>query len=420
MPIELLMPALSPTMTEGTLATWNKKEGDAIKSGDLLAEIETDKAIMEIESTENGTIGKILVKAGAKGVKINTIIALILKKGETVADLENFKPKLGFFHSESGDVKPAQNMEEVAKTAAPEATKSIQNIQKNDDRIFASPLAKRVAEQKGVNVCEIQGSGPHGRVIKSDVDSFSPSMQAAASSFGRNAIEYKDMQVSTMRSVIASRLLESKQNIPHFYLDADCNVDNLLKAREFINSQAPKKDGKPAYKVSVNDIIVKCTAIAIRNKPFVNCSWMKDAIRQYSNIDISVAVSIPDGLITPIVKNADQKGVLQISSEIKDLAARAKTGGLKPEEFQGGGFSISNLGMYGVKNFHAIVNPPQSCILAVGTTEEKPIVKNREISVANIMTISISVDHRSIDGAKAAEFLSELKAIIENPVLAIL
>ena len=419
MPIEILMPALSPTMTEGTLASWSKKEGDEIKSGDLIAEIETDKAIMEVESLYKGKIAKILVPAGTQGVKINTVIALVLEKNETPADLENFIPKLGTLHGSSCTAKAEDSLKDEVKSCniATEAGAEIK-----EDRIFASPLAKRIATEKSINLSEINGSGPRGRVVKEDVLNAKLSVVTSSSavSTGRNSEEYRDVKNSGMRSVIANRLLESKQTIPHFYLDADCNLDNLLSARELINSRAPKKDGKPAYKISVNDIMVKCTALAIKNKSFVNCSYLGNAVRYYNNVDISIAVSIPDGLITPIVKNADQKGILQISSEIKDLAARARSGGLRADEFQGGGFSISNLGMYGVKNFHAIVNPPQSCILAIGASEERAIVKNGVVSVANMVTISISVDHRAIDGSAAAEFLSELKSIIENPILALL
>jgi pyruvate dehydrogenase E2 component (dihydrolipoamide acetyltransferase) len=418
MPIEILMPALSPTMTEGTLASWNKKEGDEIKSGDLIAEIETDKAIMEVESLYKGKIGKILVPAGTQGVKINTVIALVLEKNETEKDLDGFTPKIGIMHGASGEKKSDESVSETIKSVA----KIEERSDTTRERVFASPLAKRIATEKSIDLCTISGSGPRGRVIRDDVLNAKSAEKTGmiCTSIGRNSEEYRDVKNSGMRSVIANRLLESKQTIPHFYLDADCNLDNLLAARELINSRAPKKDGKPIYKISVNDIMVKCTALAIKNKSFVNCSYLSNSVRYYNNVDISIAVSIPDGLITPIVKNADQKGILEISAEIKDLASRARSGGLRSDEFQGGGFSISNLGMYGVKNFHAIVNPPQSCILAIGASEERAIVKNGAVSVANMVTISISVDHRAIDGSLAAEFLSELKAIIENPILALL
>jgi len=422
MPIEILMPALSPTMKEGNVANWMKKEGDEVKSGQIIAEIETDKAMMEIESVDNGILGKILVPAGTSNVKINTVIALVLEKGEDKAVLESYKPKIGFIHGDSMDLALNEDKKE----------KILENItnkieQKNDNRIYASPLAKNIANHNNIDISKITGTGPHGRIIKKDVENYSISAEnvnlrnITSFQIGRNEVEFVDEPNSIMINVIAQRLKESKQTIPHFYLSVDCNVDNLLNTRELINKLAPKcKDEKLMYKISVNDLVVKSTAMAIRKKPFINCSWVENAIRYYNNIDISIAVSIPDGLITPIIKNADQKGVLTISSEIKELAGRARKNQLKLEEFQGGGFSISNLGMYGVESFNAIVNPPQSCILAIGAVIEKPIIKNGHIIPANIMNISISVDHRAINGAKAAEFLSELKSMIENPILGIL
>ncbi|QED22867.1 pyruvate dehydrogenase complex dihydrolipoamide acetyltransferase [Candidatus Deianiraea vastatrix] len=419
MPIEILMPALSPTMKEGNLAKWAKKEGEEIKSGQMLAEIETDKAMMEVESIENGTLGKILVAGGTSNVKVNTVIGLILEKGEDKSVLDTYQIK-GMQHGQETQKQPPVEKEIKSTTASNQKQPLAQEAK--SDRIYASPLAKNIAANNGVDISKIQGTGPHGRVVKRDVECANvQSFQTPCSQIGRNQVEYTDEKVSTMRNVIAQRLQESKQNVPHFYLSCDCVVDNLLLSREMINSTAPKdKDGKPAYKISVNDLVVKLTAMAIRNKNFVNASWMDGFVRQYNNIDISIAVSIPDGLITPIVKNADQKGVLAISADIKDLASRARKNQLKLEEFQGGGFSISNLGMYGIESFNAIVNPPQACILAVGAVIQKPVVKSGQIEVANVMNISISVDHRVIDGAKAAEFLSELKNLIENPILGIL
>ncbi len=421
MPIEVLMPALSPTMKEGNIANWLKKEGDGVKSGDLIAEIETDKAIMEVEVIDAGILGKILVPAGSSGVKVNTVIGLILEKGEDKSVLENYTPKLGFLHGEQGKTaeKTEQNSQKTVNPAQGQ-NKSCKAVDLGDSRVFASPLAKRIAENNGVDISNITGTGPYGRVVKSDVENIKNQPDQYFSSFiGRNPEEVRIEKISSMRAVISQRLQESKQNVPHFYLNAKCLVDELLKTRELINKAAPKdKDGKSQYKVSVNDLIVKYAAIAIKNKPFANCSWNEDSIIYYNNIDISIAVSVPDGLITPIVKNADQKGILEISSEIKDLAARARKGQLKLHEFQGGGFSISNLGMYGVESFSAIINPPQACILSVGSIFEEPVVKSGQIVPASVMSIGISVDHRALDGAKAAEFLTELKRIIENPALA--
>lgn len=417
MPIEVLMPALSPTMKDGNIANWLKKEGDSIKSGDMIAEIETDKAIMEVESTENGTIGKILVPRGTSNVKVNTVIALILEKGEDKAILENYKPKLGFLHGDEGKTELVQ---EKTKQAPAVQTKN-ESIIENKGRTFASPLAKRIAEEKAIDISKITGSGPHGRVIKSDVELFNNSSCSSGkcnTSYMQN--ETRVEKVSNMRRIIAERLQESKQTVPHFYLNVDCVADELLKTRELINNSAPKdKDGKSAYKISVNDLIVKYVAVAMKNKPMVNCSWNEDSIIYYGNIDISVAVSIPGGLITPIVKNADQKGVIAISGEIKELAKKARANELKPEEFQGGSITISNLGMYGIDGFSAIVNPPQACIISVGGIIEKAISKSGQIVSANVMSIGLSVDHRALDGSVAAEFLMELKKIIENPALAV-
>lgn len=417
MPVEILMPALSPTMKDGVLAKWLKKEGDPVKSGDLIAEIETDKAIMEIEAVDAGTIGKILIQEGTSGVKVNTVIALLLEKGEDKSTIESYK--INSASSEKETEKPIPCSGKKTQT-------EVKPSNDKSDRIFISPLAKRIAEQNSINIQNIQGSGPNGRIVKSDLENVKNKSESQnntniCNSIGRNPVETYSVQNSTMRSIIAKRLQESKQEIPHFYLSVDCNVDELLKAREFINSSSPKdKEGKPCYKISVNDIVVKSVASALKLKNFMNCSWNCDSILYYNNIDISVAVSIQDGLITPIIKNVDQKGLIQISCEIKELAKKARENKLRPDEFQGGGITISNLGMYGIDSFKAIVNPPQACIISVGSVSEKPVVKNNQISIGNIMNVGISVDHRAIDGSKAAEFLSELRKILENPVLAIL
>ena len=417
MPIEILMPALSPTMTEGNLAKWTKKEGDKIKPGDVIAEIETDKATMEVEAVDGGIMGKIIIPAGTESVKVNALIAVLLEEGEDKKALENFK---GSSANQNKAAAPAAAPSAAASAPAP--TAAAPAAVSGGDKVKASPLAKRVAEQKGVSLAGIQGTGPHGRIVKADVEEAKSSPASgratAAVSYGRNPVETTEIPNGMMRKVIAKRLLESKQTVPHFYLSVDCDINSLLAARERINDAAPKdKEGKPAYKISVNDMIVKATAQALKVVPAANATWTDAAILQYNNVDISVAVAIDGGLITPIVKNADQKSLAAISAEVKDLAGRARKGTLKPEEFQGGGFSISNLGMYGVKSFSAIVNPPQSCILAVGASEERPVIKGGKVEVATIMNVTLSVDHRSVDGAVGAEFLQAFKRFIEDPVM---
>lgn len=391
------MPALSPTMTEGNLAKWFKKEGDKVKPGEVLAEIETDKATMEVEAVDSGVLGKIVVPGKTQGVKVNQLIAVILEAGDDKAEIEKVIKK---FSSQ-----PAATPKEEPKKAEPMVKHELAHI----DRVYATPLAKKIATMQGVNLNQIQGSGPHGRIVKDDV--------LNTTTTGRNAKDYTVIPVSTMRKVIAKRLLESKQTIPHYYLTVDCNIDNLLKFREEINKSSPHKDGVPNYKVSVNDIIIKASAVALARKKNANCSWSDEGILQYHNVDIAVAVAIPDGLITPIVRNADQKSLSQISIEIKELAARAKQNGLRQEEYQGGSFSISNLGMYGIKQFNAIINPPQACILSVGASEKRAVVEGDQVRIANMMTISASYDHRVIDGAMGAELLSLIKQYLEQPAM---
>lgn len=427
MPIEVLMPALSPTMTEGNLAKWLKKEGDTIKSGQVIAEIETDKATMEVEAVDEGVLGKILVQSGTEGVKVNQPIALILAEGEDKKALESWKPKEA----------PAPNKEEVsvaqpvasapaaqvaAPSVAPMASKAPAApmaapvaAASSGGRVKASPLAKRVAAHKGIDISTVIGTGPHGRILRADVEAGG----GRSGSVRRNPVEFVQVPNNSMRKVIARRLLESKQQVPHFYLTVECEIDALLAARQQLNDHAAKKagkDGKP-LKLSVNDLVIKATALALRDKPNCNVSWYDDAIIQYNNVDISVAVATDGGLITPIVRNADQKSLAQISTEMKDLATRARENKLKPEEFQGGGFSISNLGMYGVKTFQAIINPPQACILAVGAGEEVVKVRNGDFKTVNVMNLTLSVDHRAVDGALGAEYLQVLKHYIENPIL---
>lgn len=424
MPIEILMPALSPTMTEGNLAKWNVKEGDKIKSGQVIAEIETDKATMEVEAVDEGVIGKILVAGGTENVKVNQLIALLLEEGEDKKVLETYKPKAssGQKTVDSGQKDEAAKPTEAAPTT-PSPAMSTAHSSLSTSRVFASPLAKRIAADAGVPIAMVQGSGPHGRIVKNDVEAFVASGGAAKGMVRRNAQETTAIPNNNMRKVIAKRLTESKQTVPHFYLSVDIELDRLLDVRKQLNDAADMaakkqgKDAKPAYKLSVNDLVIKATALALKDVPAANASWTDAAILQYNNVDISVAVAIDGGLITPIVKNADQKDVTKISSEMKDLAARAKAGKLQPEEFQGGGFSISNLGMYGISNFAAIVNPPQGCILAVGAGAEKVLVKQGKMEIANVMTVTLSVDHRVVDGAVGAEFLQAFKRYCEAPAL---
>jgi len=418
MATNILMPALSPTMTEGNLARWLKQEGERIKAGDVIAEIETDKATMEVEAVDEGILGRILVPAGTQGVKVNDVIAVLVEAGEAVP-AAGAAPKA----AAAPAAAPAPVTAPVAAAPAPVAAPA------SGDRVFASPLARRMAAQAGVDISKIAGSGPNGRIVKADVDaalSRGPAPVVAAAPAPLVAAPRPAAPVaitaphtavpnSSVRKVIARRLAESKATIPHFYVSTDVEIDALLKIRADLNARSPK-DGPGAYKLSVNDLVIKATAVTLRRFPNVNAMWTEDAILQLHDVDISVAVSIPDGLITPIVKNADIKGLAAISNEMKDLAARAKSGKLKPEEFQGGGFSISNMGMYGVRDFAAIINPPQAGILAVSAGEQRPVVKNGALAIATVMTLTLSVDHRVIDGALAAEFLQALKRNIEDPL----
>ncbi len=441
MPIEILMPALSPTMTEGNLAKWNVKEGDKIKSGQVIAEIETDKATMEVEAVDEGVIGKIMIPAGTEAVKVNQLIALLLEEGEDKAVLEGYKPR-----HPVGGAAAAQDLAKATQDPAPALRASQDDVKVGvsqvvsaapmaatgtGGRVFASPLAKRIAANEGVQLQLVQGSGPHGRVVKEDVLKFVQSGGAAKGRVVRSAVEFTKQPNNNMRKVIARRLTESKQQVPHFYLTVECELDALMDVRKQINFDAESraasrssseavahiKDKKPEYKLSVNDFIIKASALALKKVPAANASWTDEAILLYNNVDISVAVAIDGGLITPMVKNADQKTVVTISSEMKDLAARARQNKLAPEEFQGGGFSISNLGMYGIKHFAAIVNPPQGCILAVGAGEDRVVVKHGKMEVKNLMTVTLSVDHRVVDGAVGAEFLQAFKHYIESPAL---
>ncbi|TAE79648.1 MAG: pyruvate dehydrogenase complex dihydrolipoamide acetyltransferase [Alphaproteobacteria bacterium] len=419
MPIEILMPALSPTMTEGTLAKWIKNVGDPIRSGEVIAEIETDKATMEVEAVDEGILGAILIAEGTEAVPVNKLIALILAEGEDKSAVEGYQ-------SASSASAPVVATAAPAASAAPAPAEQPAHAT-DGQRVAASPLARRIAHQEGVDLTHVQGTGPHGRIIKADVEEAKRATPSATASTpiamafaGRNPQEFIEIPNSGMRKTIAKRLTESKQQVPHFYLSLDCELDQLLATRTMLNDQAVAvagKDGKPAYKLSVNDMVIKAVAMALRDVPAANASWTEAAIRQFNNVDISVAVALEGGLITPIVKNADQKGLAQISNEAKDLIARARAGKLQPSEYQGGGFSISNLGMYGIKSFNAIVNPPQGCILAIGAGEESVVVKRGAFVAVTKMNVTLSCDHRVVDGAVGAEFLGAFKKYIEQPVM---
>lgn len=435
MPIEILMPALSPTMTEGNLAKWSVKEGDKIKSGKVIAEIETDKATMEVEAVDEGVVGKILVPAGAQGVKVNDVIALLLADGEDKKALDSWKPKAA--PAAASAPAPAAAPAGAPAAAAPQAVASLGgapnfapppplqqsagNFQSAPGgKIAASPLAKRIAGEAGINLNMINGSGPHGRIVRADVEDAKRTGGGRGGMVRRNANEYTPVPNTQMRKVIAKRLTESKQWVPHFYLTVDCELDALLEVRKQLNGEAERlagKEGKPAYKLSVNDLVIKSAALALKAVPDANAMWTDEAILRFNNVDISVAVAIEGGLITPIVRNADQKSVVAISGEMKELAKKAREGKLKPEEFQGGGFSLSNLGMFGVKNFAAIVNPPQGCILAVGAGDERVVVRHGQMVVRQMMDVTLSVDHRVVDGAIGATFLEAFKRYVQSPAL---
>jgi pyruvate dehydrogenase E2 component (dihydrolipoamide acetyltransferase) len=423
MPIEILMPALSPTMKEGNLAKWVKTEGEEVNPGDVIAEIETDKATMEVEVVDSGKIGKILVENGTENVAVNTVIALLLEEGEDPKSLDSYKvsevakPEAKSEQSESQDApKPSEpSVSEAKPVKAIAAIEPVVNISKDNNVEYnATPVAKRIAEQNSINLAQVKGTGPNNRITKDDVTDFLTS--GSSNNVIRNSNEAVAFANNNVRKVIAERLLISKQTIPHFYLTLDCNMDSLLEVRAQANKAANVDEhGKPLYKISINDFIIKASAYALRDVPKVNASWTDKEIYQYNNVDISIAVATEDGLITPIVANADQKSLQNISGEMKQLAKKARENKLQPHEFQGGGFSISNLGMFGIKEFSAIVNPPQSCILAVGATEKRVVIIDDEIASANMTSFTISCDHRVVDGAVGAEFLNRFKFYIENP-----
>lgn len=408
MPIEIPMPALSPTMKEGRIAKWHKQEGEAVKSGDLLAEIETDKAVMEMEAIDSGVLGKILITEGTSGVKVNQILAILLEEGEDSSVLSNMHSTPST--SLSKDI-PKPEISTPPTKLKESIDKSSPKINQPSDRIFVTPLARRLAEQNNLALHTIDGSGPHGRIIKEDILT-TLQYRSSTKIYGEEKKEANSVPNSPMRKAIAQRLTESKQQTPHFYLDIECVMDSLLELRQTINAQA---EGN--VKISVNDLIIKAVALAIKKEPKVNGSWQEEAIIYYGDIDVSVAVALEDGLITPIIKQADAKSLSLISSEMKELATKARNGALKPHEFQGGGFTISNLGMFEIDNFKAIINPPQSCILAVGKTKLQPIVKEGAIIAAHIARFSLSCDHRVVDGVLGAKFLAAFKTYIENPIM---
>ena len=403
MPISILMPALSPTMTEGTLSKWLKREGDEVSAGDVIAEIETDKATMEIEAADEGVLGRILVEGGTEGVAVNTPIAVLLEEGED----ETAIPDTAAAPVPAPKPAPAPAPKTPTRPAAPKAA---------GGRVIASPLARRLAQQAGIDLIQVNGSGPHGRIVKADVQA----LQAGGAPAARpveiaGEAPYELVPLNTMRKVVAQRMTESKQQVPHFYLTIDCEIDGLLDMRARLNDAA---DGD--YKLSLNDLVIKAAAIALGRVPAANASWSDEGIRRYQRADISVAVALEDGLITPIIRDAGARGLKAISSEMKALAERARAGKLMPEEYQGGTFSISNLGMYGIKEFAAVINRPQGCILAVGAGEQRPVVKNGALAIASVMSCTLSVDHRAVDGAVGAEYLAAFKALIEEPLTMLL
>jgi pyruvate dehydrogenase E2 component (dihydrolipoyllysine-residue acetyltransferase) len=442
MPVNILMPALSPTMEKGNLAKWLKQEGDKVKPGDVIAEIETDKATMEYEAIDEGTLAKIVVPAGTQDVAVNQLIAVLAEEGEDVKAAAAGAGKAAAPAPAAAPPKPAGAATSPAQPAPPKAPPPSQPQSSTAhapgaNRVFSSPLARRLAKEAGIDLGRIQGTGPHGRVIARDVDAAKsgkgliapaaaagaamPTVQAPSDDKIRALFEpgsYDTVPHDNIRKVIARRLLEAKLTIPHFYLTLDCDIGKLLAAREEINAAAPKdKDGKPAYKISVNDFVIKALALALQRVPDANVTWTEGAMLRHKHSDIGVAVSIPGGLITPVVRKAELKSLSVISNEMKDYAARARSRKLKPEEYQGGSSAVSNLGMYGIKEFYAIINPPHATILSVGAGEERAVVRNGKIEAANIMTAGLATDHRAVDGALGAQLIGAFKALIESPVM---
>ncbi|RDJ20407.1 pyruvate dehydrogenase complex dihydrolipoamide acetyltransferase [Bosea caraganae] len=445
MPTNILMPALSPTMEKGNLAKWLKKEGDAIKSGDVIAEIETDKATMEVEAVDEGILARIVVPEGTADVAVNEIIAVIAGEGEDAKSISAPAaapaPKAEAPKAEAPQAAAAPApVSQSAVTAAAGLNTGGHSV--SGDRPFASPLARRLAKDAGLDIGKVQGSGPHGRIVERDIEAAkqggavkaapaaapapaapkpaaAPLAAGASDEATKKLFEpgsYEEIPHDGMRKTIARRLTEAKQTIPHFYLTVDCELDALLKLRAELNAAAPEKDGKPAYKLSVNDMVIKALALALRDKPQANVSWTEGAMLRHKQVDVGVAVAIPNGLITPIIRDAGHKTLSQISNDIKDLATRAKNRKLKPEEYQGGTTAVSNLGMYGVKEFTAVINPPHSTIIAVSAGEQRAVVKNGALAIATVMSVTLSADHRAVDGALGAELMQAFKGYIEKPM----
>ena len=425
----ILMPALSPTMTEGKLAQWLKAEGETVSAGDVIAEIETDKATMEVEAVDEGVLGKIVVAAGTDGVAVNSVIAVLLEDGEDLSDVDIAGLAAAAAPVSPAPASPAPASPAPAPAAAPpvaappapvvaaQAAPPAAAVAASGTRIFASPLARRIAADAGLDLGHVSGSGPRGRIVKRDVEAAIASGVSATAPAAPVAVgampgmpDYIAIPNSMMRKTIARRLSESKQQAPHFYLTVDCRLDELLELRKKLNNNATD------FKLSVNDLIIRAAALALKQVPAANASWFEDEIRQWQAVDISVAVAIDGGLITPIIRGAEGKGLKQISAEMKDLAGRARDGKLLPEEYQGGTFSISNLGMFGIKEFAAVINPPQGAILAVGAGEQRPVVNDGELAVATVMSCTLSSDHRVVDGAVGAEFMQAFKLLIEDPL----
>lgn len=440
MPVNITMPALSPTMEEGNLAKWLVKEGDTVKAGDVIAEIETDKATMEVEAVDEGVVAKLVVPAGTEAVKVNAVIAILAEEGEDVGAAASGAGAAAPAKAEAAPAPKTEAAPAAASTAPAASTAAVAQAPaaSSGERVFASPLARRLAKDAGLDIKAVTGSGPKGRVVKSDVEkavstggakapAAAASGTAPAPVMAKGASEeavlknfaegsYELVPHDGMRKTIAKRLQESKQTIPHFYVSVDCELDALLALRAQLNAAAPEKDGKPGYKLSVNDMVIKALALALRDVPDANVSWTDTNMVKHKHADVGVAVSIPGGLITPIIRMAETKSLSTISNEMKDLGKRAKDRKLKPEEYQGGTTAVSNMGMMGVKSFSAVVNPPHATILAVGAGEERVVVKNGEMKVANVMTVTLSTDHRCVDGALGAELLGAFKRYIENPM----
>ena len=443
MAIDILMPALSPTMTEGILSKWLVKQGDEVRSGDVIAEIETDKATMEVEAIEDGVLAKIIVNEGTEGVAVNSVIAVLAEDGENIGEVFNnltdsnikddVKKDVSILANDSEKVSdnsalkneiPATNQTAIDASSITQASKNINDTHPQKDRVFATPLARRLAAQEGIDLAQVNGTGPHGRIIERDILAFvkseenvksadralSADTQKVLQQIGSSS-EGRFVPHTAMRRTIASRLQFSKQTAPHFYLTVECSIDRLLENRAQLNEMAPE-----GVKISVNDMIIRASAMALQKRPDVNGWFEEDGCRYFDTADICMAVSIKGGLITPVIRSVEKLGLAELSQITKDLASRAREGKLKPEEYTGGGFTISNLGMFGIKEFAAVINPPQSAILAVGAGEQRAIVKDGEIAVATMMNVTLSADHRIVDGALGAEWLQLFKGFVENPV----